>query len=165
MKEIGHLIKSVADKLKQNTEKELKKYDLTLSQSRVLIYLDSRGGEALQKEIQEYFQVTHPTIIGIVARLEDKGFVRTWINLKNKKEKVVGLTERAVFVVEDMECARKEREQLLKADMTDTELEQFVRVLERMQRNVDVSEKTESKKPTKKVGKKRVGEEQILWFM
>lgn len=165
MKEIGYLIKYIADKLKQNTEKELKKYDLTLSQSRVLIYLDSQGGEARQKEIQKFFRVTHPTIIGITERLENKGFVRTWLTLENKKEKVVGLTERAVFVVEDMERARNEREKLLKTGLTDKELEQLLYVLEKMKFNLDGPEEPKAiKKPI--VKKKKVKEkDSFLWFL
>lgn len=164
MEELSYLIKNIADKLKLHTEKELKKYDLTLSQSRVLLYLKSQGGEAMQKEIQQFLQVTHPTVIGLIARLKNKDFVRTWVTLKNKKEVVVGLTERSVFVIEDMERARNEREDLLKEGMSEKEIEKFIGVLQRMTRNIneiiEIGKSIEEKNT-----KKEEEENGFLWFL
>lgn len=163
LEEISYLIKNIADKLKISTEKELKKYDLTLSQSRVLLYLDSRGGEAMQKEIQSFLKVTHPTVIGLINRLERKGFVRTWINIKNKKEVVVSLTERSVFVVEDMERVRNEREFLLKEGMTKKETEIFTKILQKVQQNINNSIEA-NKDVEDKITKKEEEEDSVLWF-
>lgn len=163
LEEISYLIKNIADKLKIRTEKELKKYDLTLSQSRVLLYLDSRDGEAMQKEIQSFLQMTHPTVIGLISRLERKGFVRTWINIKNKKEVVVSLTERSVFVVEDMERARNEREFLLREGMNEEEIEIFTDMLQRMQRNINGSME-KNKDGEEEITKKEEEENSFLWF-
>ena len=41
--DVGYLIKSINDKLKVRADAELKQYHLTISQSRVLVYLRSRG--------------------------------------------------------------------------------------------------------------------------
>lgn len=162
MEEISCMLKNIADKLKSISEKELKKYDLTLSQSRVLLYLNNQGGEAMQKEIQKFLQVTHPTVGGIIARLENKGFVRTWINVKNKKEVVVSLAEKSVFVIEDMERARTERETLLRKGMDDKEIKMFITTLKTIQGNVDESINEDDIKEENVQNEKK--EEAFLWF-
>ena len=73
--DVGYLIKSINDKLKVRADAELKKYHLTMSQSRVLIYLRSRGGQATQKEIETFLDVAHPTVVGLVSRMEQNGYV------------------------------------------------------------------------------------------
>ena len=53
-KDIGYLIKNINDKLKVKADADLKHSNLTLAQSRVLAFLDRRGGQATQKEIEVY---------------------------------------------------------------------------------------------------------------
>lgn len=51
-KDIGYLIKNINDKLKVKADADLKHSKLTLAQSRVLAFLDSRGGQATQKKLK-----------------------------------------------------------------------------------------------------------------
>lgn len=51
-KDIGYLIKTINDKLKVKADADLKHNNLTLAQSRVLAFLDSRGGQATQKKLK-----------------------------------------------------------------------------------------------------------------
>ena len=65
-KDVGYLIKYINDKLKVKADAELKQYNLTLTQSRVFAFLNSCGGQATQKEIEVFLEVSHPTVVGIV---------------------------------------------------------------------------------------------------
>ena len=78
-KDIGYLIKNINDKLKVKADADLKHNKLTLAQSRVLTFLDSRGGQATQKEIEVYLEVSHPTVVGIISRMEQNGHLRCWV--------------------------------------------------------------------------------------
>ena len=72
---IGCLLKMITDKIKIQADANLAQHDLTLTQSRVLGYLEQNGGIATQKEIEGFLQVSHPTVAGVIGRMEQKGFV------------------------------------------------------------------------------------------
>ena len=79
-KDIGYLIKNINDKLKVKADADLKHSNLTLAQSRVLAFLDRRGGQATQKEIEVYLEVSHPTVVGIISRMKQNGHLRCWVD-------------------------------------------------------------------------------------
>lgn len=58
--------------------------DLTGSQMRVLFFLhQQKNFECSQKELEDYLNVSHPTINGILKRMEEKGFLSTEITKKD----------------------------------------------------------------------------------
>lgn len=102
-KDIGYLIKNIEDKLKIKVDAELKHYNLTMVQGRVLAFLNSKGGQATQKEIEVFLDVSHPTVVGIVSRLEQNGYVTSWIDRNDKRNKIVQRTKQAEALGTDME--------------------------------------------------------------
>lgn len=64
LKGIGYLVKMIDDKMKVKADADLTHYDLTLSQCRVLTFLQSQEGQATQKEIEDFLEVSHPTVVG-----------------------------------------------------------------------------------------------------
>ncbi len=84
--DIGFLIKLVGDTIETTTNQKLKPYDITLSQGRVLSYLNSRNGlKTSQKMLEEYFKVTHPTMIGILKRLEAKDLIVSLVDPEDRR--------------------------------------------------------------------------------
>ena len=73
---VGALLKIIVDKMKSEADADFKKYGLTFTQSRVLTYLNNHNYTATQKEIEDYLCVSHPTIVGIVSRMERKNYVQ-----------------------------------------------------------------------------------------
>ena len=64
--DIGFLIKRISDRVKTHADASLRRFDLTFSQMRVLHCIDSCGGMATQKQIEEALDVTHP--VSLAAR-------------------------------------------------------------------------------------------------
>ena len=85
----------ITDKIKMRADADLAQQGLTLTQSRVLGYLDRSGGQATQKEIEGFLQVSHPTVAGIINRMEQNGFVRCRLDPADKRSKIVSQTARA----------------------------------------------------------------------
>lgn len=110
--DVGYLIKSINDKLKVRADAGLKQYHLTISQSRVLVYLRSRGGQATQKEIETFLDVAHPTVVGIVSRMEQNGYVTCW-PCEDGRNKYVRLTPQAEAIDKDMQENMQASEQML----------------------------------------------------
>ena len=72
---IGYQFKIIDEKIKVRADEDLKRHDLTLMQTRVLGFLAEVGGQATQKEIEDDLEVSHPTVVGLVFRMEQKGFL------------------------------------------------------------------------------------------
>lgn len=122
--DVGYLIKSINDKLKVRADTELKKYHLTMSQSRVLVYLRSRGGQATQKEIETFLDVAHPTVVGLVSRMEQNGYVTCW-PCEDGRNKYVKLTAQAEAIDRDMQENMHANEEMLLAPLSPEEREQL----------------------------------------
>ena len=115
--DVGYLIKSINDKLKVRADAELKQYHLTMSQSRVLVYLRSRGGQATQKEIETFLDVAHPTVVGLVSRMEQNGYVTCW-PCEDGRNKYVKLTAQAEAIDRDMRENMHANEEMLLAPLS-----------------------------------------------
>ena len=115
---IGCLLKMITDKIKIQADANLAQHDLTLTQSRVLGYLARSGSTATQKEIEGFLQVSHPTVAGIISRMEQNGFVRCWLDPADKRSKIVCQTERAAGIAQDMHATIQATEQQMLRSLT-----------------------------------------------
>lgn len=122
--DVGYLIKSINDKLKVRADAELKQYHLTMSQSRVLVYLRSRGGQATQKEIETFLDVAHPTVVGLVSRMEQNGYVTCW-PCEDGRNKYVKLTPQAEAIDRDMRENMHANEEMLLAPLSPEDRERL----------------------------------------
>lgn len=122
--DVCYLIKSINDKLKVRADAELKQYHLTMSQSRVLVYLRSRGGQATQKEIETFFDVAHPTVVGLVSRMEQNGYVTCW-PCEDGRNKYVKLTPQAEVIDKDMQENMHANEEMLLAPLSPEDRERL----------------------------------------
>ena len=136
-KDIGYLIKNINDKLKVKADADLKHSNLTLAQSRVLAFLDSRGGRATQKEIEVYLDVSHPTVVGIISRMERNGHLRCWVDETDKRNKIVALTEQAKALGEEMEQRILANEKMLLASLSEADIKKLKQMLLTMYNNLE----------------------------
>ena len=109
--QIGYLLKRITDKIKIQADANLAQHDLTLTQSRVLGYLARNGGTATQKEIEGFLQVSHPTVAGVIGRMEQKGFVSCRADPADKRSKLVCQTARATEIAHQMQATIAAAEQ------------------------------------------------------
>ena len=115
--DVGYLIKRINDKLAARADAELKQFNLTMSQCRVFLYLSSRGGQATQKEIETFLDVAHPTVVGLVSRMEQNGYVTCW-PCEDGRNKNVKLTEQAEALDKDMQENMHASEEMLLAPLS-----------------------------------------------
>lgn len=99
-----------------------------MSQGRVFLYLSSRGGQATQKEIETFLGVAHPTVVGLVSRMEQSGYVTCW-PCEDGRNKNVKLTAQAEALDKDMQRNRLESEQMLLSPLSPEEREQLRKLL------------------------------------
>ena len=137
LSDIGFLLKVIQENTERHANQIFKPVDLTSSQVRVLKFLRERGETPVsQKEIEEYLHVSHPTVVGIVQRLEHKGFVRTEFSGQDKRQKYVYRTEREEELFRQMNNSHRELESLLTKDMSEEQIRELRELLEIVYDNV-----------------------------
>lgn len=129
-RDIGLLIKRLADKIKISVDVLLKEQGLTFSQTMVVGFLcGQKNGKATQKELEEHMQVSHPTVVGIVSRLEKNGFVTCHTDEKDRRNKIVCATDKALDTVDAMRVGRRQMEERLTKGLSEEELAEFRRMI------------------------------------
>ncbi len=134
---LGYLLKSITDKIKVKADADMKRHNLTLAQSRVMAFLNGKGGQATQKEIEEYLDVSHPTVVGIVTRMERNGFLATWFDAADKRNKIVALTDHARTIGQDMDAVVAEQEKQMLRGLTPRQIEDLFDTLTVIYRNIE----------------------------
>lgn len=132
---IGYLIKSINDKLKIKADEDLKSHNLTLSQSRIVLLLSKKHGGATQKDIEDELGVSHPTVVGLVSRMEQNGIVYTFFDNKSRS-KIVKLTEQAIPLSKDMEETISKSENEMLNGLSYSEIDQIEKSLKMILKNL-----------------------------
>ena len=92
--ECGKLIKQIHDELEKQANSALASQNLTLTQMRVLIELESAQERQLTlKELEALLHVAQSTMAGIVLRLEQKGYVESFVDKNDRRVKRAAITE------------------------------------------------------------------------
>ena len=93
--EIGFYLSLIKKKMDKHMNEGLKKYDLTKTQRDILGYLHfTDKNPVIQKDIEEHFHISNPTVTGILNRLEQKGFIERKRSLKDKRVRTIVLTKK-----------------------------------------------------------------------
>jgi len=155
--DIPFLIHRISSSFRQLFNNELLKYDLTVSQMHVLGYFHWNNRDiATQKEIEDYLEVSHPTIVGILKRMESKGLIETKIITDGRLSKNVKVTDKARKLNREITNAHVEsREKLLKGiSETDREIlrDYLIRLADNMQDEVPAELNLQKESPLKKTG-------------
>ena len=95
--------KRINDALISYVNNELRDLDLTFSQMEVLQLLFERKGENIyQKDIEKHFNLSHPTVIGILKRLQAKDLVKVKRIEEDKRKRNIVLTDKVDYLEEKM---------------------------------------------------------------
>lgn len=89
----GELLKRVSDIFETNANRDLQSHGVTLSQMKMLAFLDhTEDGSTTLKSLEAHFKVSQATIAGIAARLEKKGLVQGYIDPEDRRVKHIALS-------------------------------------------------------------------------
>lgn len=133
----GMLVKLISDSIMRISNNELRKNGLTLSQLRYLEYLYVHPNSPTPfKELETYFQVSQPTVAGIIRRLESKRLILTQANECGGKARAAVLTESGNQLYEVAEARRSEMETLLLSPLDEADRDRFHAMLEVIYRNL-----------------------------
>lgn len=135
---------SVTFKMKMITKKServigriMRDVGLTHVQSFVLGFIhDNRDKDICQRDIEHFFNITHPTVIGILKRLEEKGYITCVPSESDKRYKIIRETKEAEALHMSIESAIDKAESEIVACLTDDEKDALMSALNKILDNI-----------------------------
>lgn len=120
---IGYQFKLINDRIKQRADADLQGHDLTLMQTRVLGFIMEAGGQVAQKDIERDLQVSHPTVVGLVSRMEQKGFLTSWVDPMDRRNKLIRVTLKAIETDKVINATVQKQDEILLQGLTSQQIE------------------------------------------
>ncbi len=110
--------------------------DLTAAQGHIMGFLAHRKDPPCPRDIEEAFHLSHPTVSGLLSRLEKKDFIALRIDENDRRCKRIYVLPKGRECQETMHRTILAHEEQLVQDFTEEEKEQFARLLDRAIHNM-----------------------------
>ena len=129
----GGLIKQIHDALERNANNAMRPQGMTMAQFGVLLALGwEEDGTLPLKVLEQRLHVAQSTAAGIVARLEQKGFVESFGDLADRRVKLVRITAAGEACCRQAERNMGQTEANLLSGLTETERSIFLTLLKKV---------------------------------
>ena len=139
----GHRIRVLHWCADQSMTNALAAMELTAAQGQIMAYLVHQPQPPCPRDVEEAFRLSHPTVSGLLSRLEKKGFIALCPDPADKRCKRIHVLPRGEECHETMHRVLLQNEEALVRGFTDGEKEQFFAFLERAIANVRLADKEE----------------------
>lgn len=133
----GLQMKVVNDKIRKFGDRAFAQYDLTGPQVGYLNFIKDEGGSVTQKSLERHFSVSHPTIVGVVSRLQKKGFITVKIDESDRRNRILTLTDQAIEVDKSLYHNWKKMTKDMFENFTAEDLNNLNRMLDTLEKNID----------------------------
>lgn len=127
----GHLLRILHWCTDQSMTCALEKMDLTAAQGRIMGFLYHCKEPPCPRDVEEAFRLSHPTVSGLLSRLEQKGFIELRTDLNDHRCKRIYIQPKGVECNDLMHKTILDSEERLVQGFTTEEREQFFRFLQR----------------------------------
>ena len=127
----GHLVRVLHLCTDQTMTAALEKMELTAAQGRIMGYLSRQAEPPCPKDIEEAFHLSHPTVSGLLSRLEQKGFLELKTDPEDRRCKRIYILPKGHECHQTMHQTILTTEDRLVQNFTPEEKEQFAAFLHR----------------------------------
>ena len=137
---IGHYFKVMQLRIDSSMNRQLQELDLTSAQGRIIGFLAHRKEPACARDLEKFFALSHPTVSGLISRMEEKGFVKICTDPQDRRVKRIMLREKGVACSRQIGASIEENERQMLRGFTPEETAQFRLFLERAIGNMNDAE-------------------------
>ena len=120
----------------QSMTAALESMELTAAQGHIMGYLAHREEPPCPRDIEAEFQLSHPTVSGLLSRMEQKGFIELRTDPKDRRCKRIYILPKGEQCHELMHKTILANEERIVEGFSEEEKEQFAAFLERAIRNM-----------------------------
>ena len=132
----GHLIRILHWCTDQAMTQALEKMELTASQGRGMGFVTHCKQPPCPRDVEEAFQLSHPTVSGILSRMEQKGFLELRPDPHDRRCKRIHILPKGMECHDRMHQAIADNEERLVRGFTPEERAQFQQLLRRAIENM-----------------------------
>ncbi len=132
----GHYFRILHSCTGQAITNALASMELTAAQGHIMGFITHRAQPPCARDIEEAFQLSHPTVSGLLSRLEKKGFIEFRPDESDRRCKRIYLLDKGKELDETMHSTILATEARLVQDFTQEEKELFAQFLTRAIHNM-----------------------------
>lgn len=135
--QIGLYLKKILKEIEKELNNNLLELELTSMQANILMYLFKNRDRVInQRDIENKFNLTNPTVNGILNRLESKGFINRMTSKIDARNKEIHLTNKSIELNKRMINESNKIEDKIKNGISKEELDLFYIVINKMYENI-----------------------------
>ena len=131
LKHLGHLARILHSCTDQVMTNALAEMDLTAAQGHIMGYIAHAPSPPCPRDIEEAFRLSHPTVSGLLSRLERKNFIELRTDPQDHRCKRIYILPKGQACNETMHQTIRGIEQRLVQGFSQEEQEQFALLLEK----------------------------------
>jgi DNA-binding MarR family transcriptional regulator len=135
-KAFGHYVRILHWCTDQRITGALAEMELTASQGPILGYIAHRKTPPCARDIEEEFHLSHPTVSGLLSRLEKKGFLEFFPDENDRRCKRLRLRSKGQQCIEIMHKTIQENERVMVQGFSEEEQALFLSLLHRAIHNM-----------------------------
>ena len=136
LQSLGPTLGWAAQMSKAAMDARVSRYDVTPTQTHVLLYLQRHGGRVPQRELADYLRVKPSTAGGVLDRMEEKGLVRRSVNGADARRRLITLTEKGAEQQALFQRSFLDVEEAMVRGFSRSERETLLSLLNRMIQNL-----------------------------
>lgn len=134
---MGHYFKMIQIRMEHFMNQQLQALDLTASQGQIIGYLTHAKQPPCARDLEEFFRLSHPTVSGLLSRMESKGFVEIRPDEHDKRIKRIYLLEKGQACSRQIAQSIKDNDDRMVRGFSEEEAELFLRLLRRVIDNMN----------------------------
>ena len=138
MRHFGHAVRILHWCTDQSMTNALAQMELTAAQGRIMGYIAHSREPPCPRDLEEAFHLSHPTVSGLLSRLEKKGFIEFRPDEKDRRCKRIYVLPKGMECTEMMHRTIEENEERMVQGFTEEEKELFRSFLKRSIANMGV---------------------------
>lgn len=132
----GHMFRILHSFTSQVLTNTLASMELTSSQGQIIMYLINCGSVLCPKDVEDHFQLSHPTVSGLLSRLEKKDFIELRTDDDDRRCKRIYVRPKGMECYEVIRQTIEENEERVVRGFSDEEKKLFYDLLFRSIQNV-----------------------------
>ena len=138
MTHFGHAVRILHWCTDQSMTNALARMELTAAQGRIMGYIAHSPKPLCSRDIEEEFRLSHPTVSGLLSRLEKKGFIEFRPDENDRRCKRIFLLPKGWECHDTMRRTIEDNEARMVEGFNPEEMEQFRSFLKRAIANMGV---------------------------
>lgn len=136
----GHYARMLHNCTDQAMNAAMAQMDLTAAQGHILGYLANRQEPCCHRDVEEAFHLSHPTVSGLLCRMERKGFITLCCDPADHRRKLIHVELKGRSCMQTMHETILAIEAQMVQGFTPEEKQLFATFLERAIQNIHPDE-------------------------